>query len=272
MEIKEINLNIDYKNLNLEVQDQPTFTGYILRNYEYCEGRKRPAVIICPGGAYYLTSDREATPVALAYASNGISAFVLRYNVSPARFPTSLVELALAVKHVRDNAEKYNIDADKICVLGFSAGGHLAASLGVFWNHEILSSRGLDCKSHKPNALLLAYPVISSGDKRHERSFEELLGENHDKLLEFVSLENQITKDCPPLFLWHTFEDAGVPVENSLLFASGAVAHKIKTELHIYPKGKHGLSLGNSIMNEKEDIHKNLDSWHKFSVDFIFDL
>ncbi len=273
MIIDEIKLNIEYEKLGLEVQKQPEFTGYILKNYdEYCGDRKRPCVIICPGGAYFLTSTRETTPVAMSYVASGICAFVLRYSVAPARFPTSLVEVATCVKYVRDHAEEYNIDPEKICVLGFSAGGHLAASLGVFWNHEVLASRGFVGDGHKPNAVLLSYPVITSGEKRHERSFHELLGEKHDEMLEFVSLEKRITKDCPPVFLWHTFTDPGVPVENSLLFASGAVANGIKTELHVYPKGKHGLSLGNNLVNSEIDVHKNIDSWQKFSVDFIYDL
>lgn len=131
MFIEDINLKVDYEALGLERPEKnPEFTGYILRNYdEYCKDRKRPAVIVCPGGGYMYCSEREATPIAMEYLAGGINAFILRYSCKPAVFPTALVQLATAVKLVREHAKEWNIDSEKIIVVGFSAGGHLAASL-----------------------------------------------------------------------------------------------------------------------------------------------
>ena len=274
MNIQQIDLAIDYEKLQLTKPiENPKFIGYILENHkEYCENRKRPAVIICPGGGYEFTSQREATPIAMEYVAKGISAFVLHYSCAPVQFPTSLVEVAKAVAMVRENAQQWNIDPDKIVVTGFSAGGHLAASLGVFWNHEVLKEKGFCDDMHKPNGLVQNYPVISSGVQAHVDSFHNLLGDKYGELLEFVSLENQVTNDLPPVFLWHTYDDTVVPVENSLLFAQQAITHETLTEVHIYPKGIHGISLANNLVITDEYIVKNLDSWINFAVAFIYNI
>ena len=204
MFIENINLQVDYEAVGLKRPEKdPEFTGYILKNYdEYCKDRKRPAVIICPGGGYFYTSDRETTPMAMEFLAAGMCAFVLRYSCAPSRFPTALVELATAVKLVRQHAEEWNIDPDKIIVQGGSAGGHLTASLGVFWNHEVLRSRGFQGEEHKPNALVLAYPVISGTSHPHVDSFKNLLGDEFsDEMLEFLSLEKHVSKDTPPSFI-----------------------------------------------------------------------
>ncbi len=272
MKTIDIKLGVEYTKLGLPAPaKEPRFTGYILQNYEYCKDRKRPAVIICPGGGYALTSEREATPVALEYLSAGFSVFVLHYSVAPNRFPVSLVELATAVATVRKNAEEWNIDTDKIVVNGFSAGGHLVASLGVFWDSEILAEKGFCDKQHKPDALILSYPVILSSGKAHKGSFVNLLGDDTEKI-PLLSLEKQVTNKLPPVFLWHTFEDAGVPPQNSMAFAAAAMDAGVLTELHIYPKGTHGLSLGNELVNPPELAIPATTGWISLATRFIKDL
>ncbi|MFI3202258.1 MAG: alpha/beta hydrolase [Eubacteriales bacterium] len=247
--------------------------GYILQNHEeYCASRTRPAVVICPGGGYEYTSEREATPVALEFVARGIHAFVLHYTCDTAKFPTQLIEVATAVKTIRERAKEWNIIPNQISVCGFSAGGHLAGSLGVFWNHSILRDCGFSDTLHKPNALILSYPVITSGAKAHRGSFTHLLEEETKESLELVSLEHHVTKDVPPVFIWHTFDDTSVPVENTLLFANATVQHGVLTELHIYPSGRHGISTATSLVNEPEYMQKNVGTWLPFAIDFITSL
>ena len=142
---------------------------YFLGNSPEIElDRRRPVVVICPGGAYSATSDREAEGIAMQFLGRGYHAAVLRYSTAPARFPEALQQLALAVSMLRERAEEWHIDPDKIVVQGSSAGGHLAASLGVFWKKAFLSERlGKPSEAFRPNGLMLSYPVITSGEKAH---------------------------------------------------------------------------------------------------------
>ncbi|WP_313539611.1 alpha/beta hydrolase, partial [Enterococcus sp.] len=163
----------------LRPNSQATLTTYIIENSAEIEvNRLRPAVIICPGGGYEMLSDREAEPIAIKMMSFGFQAFVLHYSIKPAVYPIALTELATAVRLVRQQHEAWHVDPDKIIVAGFSAGGHLAANLGVSWQEPFLSEL-LDGQKEewKPNGLLLSYPVLSSGKFAHEGSFQSLLAD-----------------------------------------------------------------------------------------------
>ncbi len=271
MEIKNLPLNIDYPKMGLQTPETlPTFTGFVLQNHEeYNPDELRPAVIICPGGGYRMTSQREATPVAMEFVAKGVTAFVLHYSVAPSVFPTSLVEVATAVALVRSKAKEFNIDPNNISVLGFSAGGHLTASIGVFWNHKVLRDIGFNDDSHKPNSILLCYAVISAVQYSHKGSFKNLLAEKvtDQAMLQEISLESQVTADLPPVFLWHTCADPGVPVQNSLLFALAATNCGVTTEMHIYPKGGHGLSLANELVC-KGNQPPRVEDWINHAVAF----
>ncbi len=248
MVVKELPLDLDYEKAGLKNPTvTPKFIGFIPKNYtEYCDGRRRPAVLVLPGGGYRYTSEREATPIATEFLTCGAATFVLYYSVGPDRFPTSLCQVYAAIRQIRANADEWNIDPDNIAVIGFSAGGHLAASSGVLWNSDIAKKCGFDGESHKPNGMILSYPVITGGEKAHRGSFDNLLGPNASpEMIEYLSLENRVTSDTPRTFIWHTYEDTCVPVENSILFANALVKERIPLELHIYPHGEHGLSLVN---------------------------
>lgn len=237
--------------------------------------RVRPAVLVLPGGGYSMTSDRENEPIALKLASEGICAFVLKYSVAPARFPQALCEALTSLKYIREIAGEYSIDTDNISVCGFSAGGHLAASVGVFWNRSFIADHiGEFGSCMRPNKLILAYPVIKTGDYIHQGSINNLLGEvQTEDQLELVSLEKQISEDTPPSFIWHTFDDNVVPVQNSLVFATELAAKNIPLELHVYKSGDHGLSLGNHIVDMKRVhgvVHESSD-WIVKAIRFIYD-
>lgn len=205
--------------------------------------RRRPTVIICPGGGYEELSDREGEPVAVQMNAMGFHACVLKYSVKPAVFPQALLELAQAVRLVRERAKEWNADAGRIIVCGFSAGGHLACSLGAFWQEAWMEEAlCADRETFRPDGLILCYPVVTSGAGAHKGSVRNLSG-GDEAVLRKISLERQVTGNMPPVFLWHTWEDAAVPAENSLLLAGALYRAGISLELHIYPKGPHGLSL-----------------------------
>ena len=253
MNYKIIDINIDYKKANAEHYGyQPTMTIYLPDNLVEVEPNLiRPTVIVCPGGGYGGTSKREAEPIALKLISAGLNAVVVHYSCAPARFPCQLLELSSVVAKVRENAEEWHVDTNKIVVMGFSAGGHLAASYGTLWNKDFIKEYfGFKNGENKPNGMVLCYPVITAGKKAHRGSFVNLLGDrqNDEELLTLLSPEKQVSEDTPRAFIWHTFEDDTVPVENSLLMATALTEKGISTELHVYPKGCHGLSLCNDIV------------------------
>lgn len=268
---KEIHVDLDTK-----VEKPAILQAYIVDNYEEIDlDRRHPAVIILPGGAYRFTSERESEAIAFQFLAQGISAFILKYHVAPTTFPYALCEALKSIEYVRSKAKEFNIDSNNISVCGFSAGGHLAASTGVHWNKEnILDLIHTTKDKVKPNKLILSYPVITSGEYRHKGSFENLLGQDilDEELLEFNRLEKQVGTHTPPTFLWHTYEDNAVPVQNSLFFASALIENKIPTELHIYPKGDHGLSLGNFLVygNKKYGENHISSDWIEKAIRFIY--
>lgn len=217
---------------------------YILDASDALYIRKRPLILLCPGGGYQRTSDREAEPLATRFLAMGYHVAILRYSCQPAVYPTALLELAQAMKLIHDYADEWNVMEDQIFVQGCSAGGHLAANLGVFWQEAWLSEKsGVKNAWLKPAGLILCYPVITSGEYAHRDSFERLLARQYtEEMLEKVSLEKQVTGQMPPVFLWHTFTDESVPVENSLLLVEALRKHQISTEFHMYSVGGHGLA------------------------------
>ena len=215
---------------------------------EIAPDRRRPAVVICPGGGYAFRSDREAEPIALALLARGYQAFILNYSVANeggGKYPTQLLEAAAAFAFVRNNAAEYHVREDAVSVLGFSAGGHLSAMISTLWHEQIVSDvLGIPSELARPDAQVLCYPVISNGACAHAGSFNNLAGDDA-ALREKLSLETAVDANTPPAFIWHTWSDATVPVENSMLFASALRKNNVPFEMHIFPAGPHGLSLAN---------------------------
>ncbi len=228
--------------------DKAYATTYILDYSEEIGINKRPVIVICPGGGYAFVSDREAEMMAVSYNAMGYHAVVVRYSVAPAVYPTALLELGSVIAMLHEKAEEWRIDTDKIIITGSSAGGHLTASYGMFWNRGMIADKlGVDSSVLKPAGMILNYPVITSGEYAHRGSFENLLHGFYDEMVDEMSLENQVNEDTPKAFVWHTFEDDAVPVQNSLLLASAMKEKNIPVELHIYAKGGHGLGLANEL-------------------------
>lgn len=206
----------------------------------------RGAVVVLPGGGYGGRAEHERTPIAEFFNQAGFHAFILDYRVAPNRHPAPLLDACRAVRIVRSRATEWRVKPDKIAALGFSAGGHLTGSLALFHDAEYL--RGIDPLennvSARPDAFVLCYPVISSAEFGHAGSFKNLLGpEATEQARRALSLELHVREDTPPAFLWHTADDQGVPVRNSLEFAKALREKNVPFELHVFPHGNHGLGL-----------------------------
>lgn len=221
------------------------------------QNKKRPCMIVCPGGAYCFCSKREAEPIGVHFLPKGFNVFIMDYSVAPNKFPTQLREIAAFIELIYENAEIWNCNTEKIVIIGFSAGGHLAAHY----------SNAYDCKEvrevfpeSKPvNASILCYPVITGeAEHSHKGSFINLLGKQElsQEDLERFSCERLVSDKTPPTFLWHTAEDACVPVMNSMLYANALDKYKIPFELHIFPFGPHGLSTADYLTNNEMTAKK----------------
>ena len=291
---------MNYQVLKQEIQvaeslEYARLTTYLLDITPKFAVQERPLVLVCPGGGYHFTSEREAEIVAMQFNAMGYHSAVLDYSCAPAQFPTALLELSKSIAYLRAHAKEWCIDPDKIAVLGFSAGGHLAASLGVFWNTEWFARIREESAAHaaaeataahaaaeattaqpadwnsavqyadcataaattaltaaltadqiKPNRIILAYPVITTGEHAHRESINNLLGEarcSDSAWLEKMSLEKQDLSDFPPAFIWHTSYDGSVPIENSLFLVAALAKYRKPLEYHVFPGNVHGMSL-----------------------------
>ena len=239
-----------YKRIKLTEDEWAYLDCYVA---DATEKYTRPAILVIPGGGYHdVCSNREGEPIALAFMAHGYQAFVLHYSVARTRtFPTQLIEASLAMKHIRENAEAYGLDPARVFVTGFSAGGHLAGSLGILWKRpDVVAAVGGEYGINRPNGMMLCYPVISGElSISHRGSFRNLWGTDEpteEQLME-ASLERHVDADSAPLFAMHTANDTVVPVQNSLVLATAYAKAGRKFELHILPNARHGAALGNPI-------------------------
>lgn len=209
-------------------------------------GEPYPCVIVLPGGGYQGLSPQEANPVAGWLNGLGISSFVLHYSVAPARHPQPYHDVRRAIQWVRAHAEEFNVDPKRIGVIGFSAGGHLAGSAATMWEDpELAIGDEMDSVSARPDLAVMCYPVVTADPETcHEGSVVNLMGENPtEETRASFSLENRVTSNTPPIFLWHTADDEAVPVDNSFRMAQALGKADAEYELHIFPEGRHGLGL-----------------------------
>ena len=241
-----------YSMLGDEGRD-PTLAVYLPDNLSEMNRQEqlRPCLLICPGGGYVMCSQRESEPIALNFLTDGYNVFVLTYSVAPHRFPTQIREVAAAMELIYNHAVDWHCDTDRVAIMGFSAGGHLAAHYSTCF--DCPEVRQAFPQSKAVQASVLCYPVISANPKvAHMGSFENLLG--HSNLTpdeeERFSCQNRVTVHTPPAFLWHTAPDDCVPVMNSLLYAQALAEHGVPFALRIYPCGWHGLSTVDNQTND----------------------
>jgi acetyl esterase/lipase len=225
-------------------KDQPSLTPWLAKN------PNGQAVVVCPGGGYgALAVEHEGKQIAQWLNSQGISAFVLKYRLGPRyRHPVMLQDVQRAIRTVRSRAAEWKVDAGRIGVWGFSAGGHLASTAATHFDRgKVGDADPVERVSSRPDFAILAYPVITLTQEEvvHKGSRRNLLGEAPDpQLAELLSNEKQVSAETPPTFLFHTNEDTGVPPENSVLFYLALRRAGVPAELHIYEKGPHGVGLG----------------------------
>lgn len=233
---------------------------------------KRPALIVVPGGAYWMVSKREGEPVASAFFSKGFQTFILDYLTAPkgVAYPEQLLELASAVDYVKKNADAFNVNKDEVFVVGFSAGGHLTGNLAV--EHTYVCDKvgvALDCK---PTAVGLSYPVISQ-IHGHQPSYDNLLrgysDEEKKELLKTLNLNEAVHADTPPAFIWATATDSAVPADNAIRYALALAEKGIAYELHVYPQGSHGLSTGAAEVNDAPNRMPKVTAWVEDCIEFF---
>lgn len=211
----------------------------------------RKAILVIPGGGYHhVCADREGEPIAMAFMPYGYNAFVLHYTVDQSKtFPVQIIEVAKAIKHIKDHAEEYNVDPNELFTVGFSAGGHLSASAGVLWKlDEVQKALEMPYGYNKPKGVMLIYPVIS----QHSGSFKNLWCTDTltEEQLQAVSIDLHVDADSAPAFIMHTANDEIVNVSNSLSVAAAYSKAGVPFEMHIYPDAPHGVALGNTITSQ----------------------
>lgn len=267
-----INLKDFYKTLKNDVY----LTSFCPDNFkEFSFGRVRKCVIVLPGGGYAFLSEREAEPIALRLAGNDIAAFVLKYSVVPnISYPNPFVEVFAAISYIRRNASKYHVDVNKICVCGFSAGGHLAACVSALHNsQEFASYLNISTSEMQINGCILGYPVISC-EVGHVASFKNFSG-GDEALMKRFSIDKMVDERYPKTFIWHTTFDTCVNVKNSLYLADSLSTHKVFYEMHIYPMLDHGQSLADKSVYFDDTSEKDLrlmeynSKWIDQAIHFI---
>ena len=305
-------------DITLSKERNAHFTTYLIENSgELQPGIKRPLVIVCPGGGYSFLSDREGEPVARAFLAAGYHVVVLYYGICEhAVMPGPLRDIAQTIAYIRRHSEEWYVNSEQIYVCGFSAGAHVAASLGVFWNNaELLRDYQEQPELIHPAGMILGYPVLDlkastkhldigiqpdtdintiefgqihpnmplekifimdETEHRYFVDFEIAMnafifgGEYTEEQENFYSLQNQVSKDTPPAFLWHTAEDGLIYPKNSLQFATKLAEYNIPYELHIYGKGGHGASLGTVVCaNDANQDNEVITDWINLAIHWL---
>ncbi len=236
----------------------------------------RDAMLVIPGGGYSnVCLDREGEKTALAYVARGINAFVLDYRAGTDDvFPMHLESAALAMAYIKEHAEDYNVNPERVFAVGFSAGGHLCGTLATM-NSFAEDRLGLPRNSARPRGIVMAYPVVSAFRPTHEGSFKNLLNKPFDALTDeermIYSIEMNVKSDTPPAFLWHTATDPGVPVQGTLKLALAYANAKVPFTVRIYPYGPHGIGLGTDYSNNgrEEMIQPIASKWIEESIEWM---
>ena len=241
-------------------------------NDDFSLRKKSPGIIVVPGGAYSCISVRESDSVAFSFASEGFVTFILHYSVKTT-YPTPMLELAYSIDYLRKNSSKYYLDKDKLGIIGFSAGGHLVTSYGYLYEHDDFKKYiKLDSNLLRPNFIVASYPVITMKDKTHiDTKFN--ITNMKPKLIKLLSVEDNITSNYPPTFVWTTLEDTVVNPENTLMLIKQLQEKNIHFDYFINPYLDHGLSILNPLVHERDFLltneAKDASLWFNKAVNFI---
>lgn len=255
----------------------PLLSAYIQDTISVDSQFQRPAVIICPGGGYEFTTNREGEPIALAFLEKGYQAFVLDYTIIDNDETQELLsypfyDLAYAIYHVRKHYKEYTIDPNQISIIGFSAGGHLCATYSHMYAQEwFIQKMGYTKEEIKPNHMILCYPVIDM-----TLGWPKTIEQTHKitKHPESYKAQYLVSQDTPPTFIWHTVSDNGVPITNTMAFVQALIEHHIDHEVHTFHLGNHGLSLATSQSAKRltEDyINPHVAKWFDIMIDWLND-
>ena len=269
---KKINLKNYFNQLEKDVE----LTSYCINNSDEIDpNKKRRTIVLLPGGGYSSVSFRENEPVALRLVGEDLNVFALNYNIGPYNYPYPALEGFAAIAYIREHAEEYNVDVNKIAVMGFSAGGHFAATLGAFYNKkEYADMLNVPLEDIKVNGVILGYPVITMKEATHGDTRDRIL-KNNPELKDYYSIEEQVSRDYPKTFIWTTDGDHCVNPMNTLEFACALRKAGVNFELHYYPVGEHGGSLANEAVYgpvwNQEWAHavSYADNWINLAIKFI---
>lgn len=248
----------------------PRLVGYLQEKTR--SGEARPAVLVLPGGGYTHYGTMEGDAIALQFMREGYQAFVLYYSLSPYAYPQQILDVAAAMDHITANAVEYGLDPDKIVQIGFSAGGHLAASYATFCHRPEIAAH---IAARPAGAVILSYALLTGPHACLCRlAGKEALSEEE---YSYLSPLSHISKEHPPTFLWHTAEDRSVPVSDSLRYAEALCAHGVNTEIHVFPKGPHALSTGGwaTVADPHGEAARSVSAWVPLAMrwlEFLFRL
>ena len=264
-----------HKRIYLDPTDERVYIDTYVTNTNF---KRKDAMLVIPGGGYAdVCTAREGEPIALAYVAEGYNAFVLNYRVGKDdHFPNQLVDASRAVIYIKEHADEFSINPDRVFAVGFSAGGHLAGTLAIMYDDpDVIEVLGISANENKPKGCVLSYPVVTANtDNTHKSSFEMLLGKSFADITDAekvrFSLETRVTDASAPLFVWHTAEDTLVPPEGSLRLINEYVKRKIPVQAAIYPYGPHGVALANDITTDgKACIQPIAEAWVLQSVQWM---
>ena len=248
-------------------------TAYLHTPIQEMEHRREsyPCVVVIPGGAYRFCSQREAEPVALEYFAAGFNVVLLnQYSVMEmAKDYHPLCDIGTTIMEIRENAKEWGCDAHRIAVVGFSAGGHLAASSGTMWKCEAVQKK-LDAYhgENRPDAMILCYPVIRADEYTHEESIRYVSGcAPEEDGYRYWAVQNHVDEDTCPAFVWHTVDDELVPVENSIAMIASLQKHHIPFECHLFPHGAHGMSV---CTEETASYDAYNGRWVQMSIQWLY--
>jgi acetyl esterase/lipase len=238
-------------------EDRPWITGVLPET-----DAPMAAVVVCPGGGYRGRADHEGLPVARWLARRGVAGIVLHYRVFPYRHPVQLTDARRAIRTVRSRAGQWNIDPDRVGIMGFSAGGHLAVSAATIDEDAFEPADEIDRLDARPDLFVACYPVVTFGPDAHVGSREALLGPDaSDEMLSALSLESRVTASTPPGFIWHTADDNVVPPANALRLAEAMIEAGRPVALHVFPRGRHGLGLAEEEETSVRTWPNLLEKW-----------